>query len=127
MTAQTNFMALIMKNDEQFLKELGTRIRGLRKAHGMTQDELAADMGVTQALIASYESARRSIPLRKLVAMSEIFGVSIEDIVGQRSEQRRKPGPASVLERKISEIEKLPRSDQQFFIRMLDSALAQAH
>ena len=127
MSKQTNFLALIMKNDEQFLKELGARIRKLRKAHGMTQGELAESMNVTQALIASYETARRSIPLRKLVAMAEVLGISVEDVIGQNSEHRRKPGPASILERKINEIEKLPRSDQQFFIRMLDSALAQAN
>jgi len=127
MGKQTNFLALIMKNDEQFLKDLGGRIRKLRKDHGMTQGELAESMGVTQALIASYESARRSIPLRKLVAMSEVLGISVEDVIGRSSKQPRKPGPASILERKITELEKLPRSDQQFFIRMLDSALAQAH
>ena len=127
MDTNTDFLKLIMENDEQFMRDLGERIRELRKARGLTQNELAERLGVTQALIASYESARRSVPLRKLVQLTEVLGVSIEEVVGQAAPRRRKPGPASQLERKLMELEKLPRSEQQFVIRMLDSALAQAH
>lgn len=128
MDTNTTFLMMIMENDEQFLKDLGERIRELRKARGMTQSDLAERLGVTQALIASYESARRSVPLRKLCMLAEALGVSIEDCVGQAApRQRRKPGPPSQIERKLMELEKLPRSEQQFVIRMLDSALAQAH
>ncbi len=127
MNTNTGFLALIMQSDEQFLRDIGERIRELRKARGMTQSELAGRLGVTQALIASYESARRSVPLRKLCLLAEALGVSIEDCIGRAApRQRRKPGPPSQIERKLMELEKLPRSEQQFVIRMLDSALAQA-
>lgn len=126
MATKANCLMLIMKNDEQFIHELGERIRGLRKAQHITQAELAERLGVTQALIASYESARRSVPLRKLIQLAEILGVSIEEIVGQPELHRQKPGPASKLEQKIMALERLPRSEQLFVLRMLDSALAQA-
>lgn len=127
MNTNTDFLALIMQSDEQFLRDLGERIRELRKARGMTQSELAGRLGVTQALIASYESARRSVPLRKLCLLAEALGVSIEDCIGRAApRRRRKPGPPSQIERKLMELEKLPRNEQQFVIRMLDSALAQA-
>jgi len=83
-------------------------------------------MGVTQALIASYETARRSIPLRKLCTLAEVLGVSLEEVLGRSGTRRHKPGPPSKIERQLMEIERLPRSDQQFVIRMLDNALAQA-
>lgn len=126
MDAQTTILALIMENDEQFLKDLGERIRELRKARGMTQEELADTLGVTQALIASYETARRSIPLRKLVVLAEALGISIEEVVGRNPARRRKRGPTSKIEERLLAIEKLPRSEQQFVIRMLDNALAHA-
>ena len=127
MNRQRYFLTLIMENDEQFLKDLGERIRELRKARGLTQNELAERLGVTQALIASYESARRSVPLRKLCVLTEVLGVSIEEVVGQVApKQRRKPGPPSQIERKLMELEKLPRSEQQFVMKMLDNALAHA-
>ncbi len=66
------------------------------------------------------------MPLRKLIQLAGILGVSIEEIVGPQVLHRRKPGPASKLERKLMELEKLPRNEQQFVLRMLDSALAQA-
>ena len=126
MNAQTTILALIMENDEQFLKDLGERIRELRKARGMTQEELADTLGVTQALIASYETARRSIPLRKLVVLADALGISIEEVVGRSPARRQKRGPTSKIEERLLAIEKLPRSEQQFVIRMLDNALAHA-
>jgi len=116
-----------MENDMHFLMELGARIRKLRKAQGLTQEELADRLGVTQALIASYETARRAIPLRKLCALAEALGVSLEELIGDSTPRRRKSGPPSKIEQKLAEIEKLPRSEQQFILRMLDNALAQAH
>ena len=127
MDTNTYFLGWIMENDTQFLKDLGERIRELRKAHGLTQGELAKRLGVTQALIASYESARRAIPLRKLCALAEALGISLEEIIGDGAPRRRKPGPPSKIEQKLVEIEKLPRGEQQFILRMLDNALIQAH
>jgi len=126
MGSRTNFLKLMMESDEQFLRDLGERIRELRKARGLTQNELAERMGVTQALIASYESARRSVPLRKLCMLTDVFGVSMEELVGRSVPRRRKSGPPSRMERRLSEIEKLPRSEKQFVMRMLDNALAHA-
>jgi len=59
--------------------------------------------------------------------MAEILGVSIEEVVGPAAPRRHRPGPPSRLERKLMEIEKLPRSEQQFVMKMLDNALAHAH
>ncbi len=125
MDTSTTLIDWIMEQDTQFLKELGDRIRELRRAQEMTQGDLAKRLGVTQALIASYESTRRVIPLRKLYALADVFGVSLEELVGGAA-RRRKPGPASKIEQKLMEIEKLPRRDQRFILRMLDNAIAQA-
>lgn len=127
MATNTNILTLIMSTDEQFLKELGERIRALRKAHDMTQGDLADKLGVTQSLVACYETARRSIPLRKLIALAEAFDISVEEVVGKNEptpKRRRKRGPISKLEERLIELEKLPRSEQQFVIKMLDNALA---
>ena len=126
MCSTATLLELAMANDQQFLETLGERIRELRKAQGMTQEDLAERMDVTQALIASYESARRSIPLRKLCLLADIFGIPIQEVVGHTAPRRHKPGPASKLERRLEEIERLPRSEQKFVIRMLDNALAKA-
>ena len=66
----------------------------MRKAHGLTQGELAKRLGVTQALIASYESARRAIPLRKLCALARALGISLEEIIGDGAPAAVSQGPA---------------------------------
>ena len=44
--------------DERFFKELGARIARARKDHGMTQQQLAEQLGVAQQTLAHYEVGR---------------------------------------------------------------------
>ncbi len=127
MHKSTTILDLIMTNDEEFFIELGERIRDLRKERHMTQGELAKQLGVTQALIASYELATRNIPIRKLISIAEILGVSFEEIIGHTKHRRLKRGPASKIEQRLLKIEQLPKSEQKFLIKMLDNALADVH
>lgn len=57
-------------------------IRQLRKAAGMTQEELALKIGVTNSAIGHYERGIRKLEPTKLEAMANIFNVSIDEILG---------------------------------------------
>lgn len=66
------------------MNEIGMNIRRLRKAHGLTQVELAKKLDATQKVVTSYETNQRTPTLEKLEKLSGIFGVSIDDIVGKK-------------------------------------------
>jgi transcriptional regulator with XRE-family HTH domain len=53
---------------------IGTAIRDARFSRGLTQDDLAARLGVTRATIASYETGRRKIPAGKLIQIAHLCG-----------------------------------------------------
>ena len=52
-----------------------------RKAFRLTQEELAAKVGVSTRAIQSYESGQRQPTLDTLRKMAEFFGCTIDEIV----------------------------------------------
>lgn len=61
------------------------RVRELRVAAGMTQKDLADQLGVTVPTVSKWELGQRTPELERVFRMTLIFGVPIEEIV-QRTE-----------------------------------------
>lgn len=57
---------------------LGTRIAMLRKSSGLSQQELAKQLGVSASAVGMYEQGRREPPCQILVALARIFHVSTD-------------------------------------------------
>jgi transcriptional regulator with XRE-family HTH domain len=59
----------------------GARIRELRRARGMTIEQLAVRVGIGYETLATIERGARSMPLRlTLAAIADGLGVTVEDI-----------------------------------------------
>ena len=65
---------------------LGPRIASLRRAAGMSQAELAQQLKISPSTVGMYEQGRREPALDTLVAMAEVFGVTIDFLVPGRAE-----------------------------------------
>lgn len=65
---------------------LGQRIKELRNKYRYTQRELAAKVGVTKSTIAAYENDSRMPSYDVLIKMADIFKVSIDSILLNRTE-----------------------------------------
>ena len=59
------------------------RIYELRKNKGWTQEELGKALGVTKVTISSYERGTRQPNPEMLSAMANIFGVSVDELLGR--------------------------------------------
>ena len=62
---------------------LGKRLRALRKARGLTQQELGELLGVSASAVGMYEQGRREPDLATLVKLADIFGVSVDHLIGR--------------------------------------------
>lgn len=62
--------------------DIGEKIRELRVEKRMSQRDLAEKMGLAVATISSYEVNNSQPNIEKLVHLSKLFGVSIDEIVG---------------------------------------------
>jgi len=61
---------------DQLLKSvLGTRVRALRQARGLTQEKLAEQLGVTPRYLAGTERGARNLTLDSVDALAEQLGV----------------------------------------------------
>lgn len=108
--------------DEDFFQALGARVAALRQQHGLTQAALAERLGLGQQALATYENATRRLPSSLLVPLSNILGVTLEELLAVEP-AKGKPGPAPKLQRQFEAISSLPKSEQRFFSAMIDRFL----
>ena len=59
------------------------RLKELRRARGITQDELGDMLGVKKSAVCKYETERVALPAHILLMLAEIFGVSADYILGK--------------------------------------------
>ncbi|MEC9341639.1 MAG: helix-turn-helix transcriptional regulator [Pseudomonadota bacterium] len=112
------------QDDKIFFKKLGKRVAQLRKEASITQTQLAESLGISQQLIAAYESGARKIPASMLPILAKLFAVSLEELVGMEKLPAKR-GPASILQRQIEQIGMMPRTKQKFITEMLDALIKQ--
>lgn len=67
--------------------KIENRIKELRKKQHMSQIRLSIELGVSQETISAYESGKHYPSFLSLVKLSEIFGVSIDYIMGLSEEK----------------------------------------
>lgn len=115
----------VNSKDEQFFKALGARIAHARKAHGLTQQQVADKLGIPQQTYANYEVGYARIHASMLPVLGEMLNLSPEELLGHEVAAKLKRGPASRLDQQIERIRQLPRSKQQVLMEMLDGILAQ--
>lgn len=58
-------------------QHVGRRIRGKRRALGLTEDDLATALGVGRDTIEAYERASVRVPYEHLIKLSKFLGVAI--------------------------------------------------
>ena len=122
-----NSLPMVMNaKDEGFFKALGARIAEARKEHGLTQQQLADQLGIPQQTLAHYEVARARLPASLLPTLAQSLTLSLDELIGNPLPRRPgRRGPTSRLQQQIEAVEQLPKTKQQFVSQMLDTVLAQ--
>lgn len=55
----------------------------LRKARGLTQKQVATEIGLSEIAIQNYESGRRKPAYNALLALADYFDVSVDYLMGR--------------------------------------------
>lgn len=69
-----------MTNDDIY-KNFGERLKQLRKERGLTQQQLASDLGIAQPTIYKYEKGLRKIPMSTLEVFAKYFEMSMTELL----------------------------------------------
>ena len=127
MTTITHPTLAVNIKDESFFKDLGMRVAQARNERNITQVQLATTLGIAQQTLAHYEGGRLRLPASLLPALAQELQLSVEALLGQPStaEAEAKRGPRPKLAQHMERISALPKTQQKFAMRMIETVLAQ--
>jgi transcriptional regulator with XRE-family HTH domain len=114
-------------DEQQFFKELGARIAQLRKEAGLSQQAVADALEIAQQTYANYEVARARPAVSMLPTLAQLFGVSVDELLGVHKNGTGKRGPTPLLQKQIERLNRLPKAQQKVVLKMLDGVLSQTH
>jgi transcriptional regulator with XRE-family HTH domain len=67
------------------MNTVGTRIRKIREEHGIKQETIAGEMGITQSSYGRLEKDDSRLTANKLIKIAEILQVSVSVLFGERA------------------------------------------
>ena len=62
---------------------IGRNLRRLRKTNRLTQEQLAKKLNITRQTLSNYETGKRLPDIYGLITVADIFGVSVDEIIGR--------------------------------------------
>jgi transcriptional regulator with XRE-family HTH domain len=105
----------------------GQRLASERKSRGWSQRQLAARLDTTREIIDYYERRAVNPSLAFIERAAAALEVTVAELLGSEAKSNRnRPGPSPQLARRIEQIRLLPRREQEFVIRFLDTVLEKA-
>ena len=105
-------------SDETF----GQRLARLRKEQGYSQRDLAAEIGISQRMLAYYEAQSEHPPTKLLPLLVEVLGVTADELLGIRP-KKQKRAPDGRLWRRFKDIEELPVQQRRQLLQIVDAFL----
>lgn len=107
------------------------RIARLRKERGLTQQQLADDIGLTQSLISSYESGRRGLSAELVARFALALEISTDELIGLKTRRKNKSQVNGndfglPLIRRMKKIQSLPAARQKAVLQSIDLILGGA-
>lgn len=102
----------------------GQRLHTLREQAGLSQQQLADKLGLTQRAYAHWE--RNPVALRpdQLLNLAQVLNVSVEDLVGTNGTKKRGTGPTGKMRQLFEAASRLPRNQQQKIAAIIEPFIA---
>ncbi len=109
------------KRKTAVMQSFGERLAQLRKTAGYTQVEFAAELDITQRMVAYYEAPDAQAPAHLLPQMAQVLGVSVDVLLGLSELRSPKRIATNRLERRLLEIDKFDPKAKRQITQLLDS------
>lgn len=105
-------------------KTIGKRLSELRKSRGLTQVEIAKQLGMTQALVSDYERGKLRLHGGLVVAFAKALRVSADQILGLKQTNGQGFLKDRRFLRRLQKIDKLSKRDKQSLLGTIDAFLS---
>lgn len=84
--------------------EFNNKLYELRKQKGLSQEELAGRLNVSRQTISKWEVGESAPDMDNLVSISELFGVSLDELVLDKTPEQEQPSVQVVRSELYSDI-----------------------
>lgn len=84
--------------------EFNNKLYELRKQKGLSQEELAGRLNVSRQTISKWEVGESTPDMDNLVSISELFGISLDELVLDRTPAKEQPSVQVVRSELYSDI-----------------------
>ena len=123
------YNACVMAGGRPATKEappFGQRLAAIRKSKGWSQRDLADKLGVKRELVDYYERRAPNPALDFIQRAAEALGVAAAELIGgEEARKKRGGGPEGRLRRLFEQASKLPRSQQEKIVAVLEAFVNQ--
>jgi transcriptional regulator with XRE-family HTH domain len=102
----------------------GQRLHALREQAGLSQEQLGAQLGLSQRVYAYWERHPVALRPEQLLSLAEALNVSVDDLVGTNGSKKRGTGPTGKMKQLFEAASRLPRSQQQKITALLEPFIA---
>lgn len=106
--------------------EFGSRLHALREAAGLSQAQVAEKLGIKQPSYAAWERRPVALSHEQIQQLADILGVKPEDFFRAEDTAAKRGGPVGRAKRAFEVVSKLPRSQQQKILDVVEALVAKA-
>lgn len=104
----------------------GSHIHALREAAGLSQQQVADALGISQPAYALWERRDVAVRIDQLRTLSEVLGTPLEDLVNHTANAKRRGGPQGRARQTFEDVSKLPRARQKKILDVVDALIKSA-
>jgi transcriptional regulator with XRE-family HTH domain len=109
---------------ERTIEGFGRRLAAVRKERGMTQAQLGDLVGVSNRVIAYYETESDQPPGALLVDLCKTLKVSADELLGIKTPREPKNPKTARLMNRLKRVAELPPAQQRAVLQHLDGLIA---
>lgn len=104
--------------------EFGQRLFAMREAAGLTQAQVAEQLGIAQRSYSAWERDTIAIQPERLMKLAEILGTTVGELCGEAS-PKRPTAPKGKLNHIFDSASQLPRRQQNKIAEWVEAFVAQ--
>lgn len=116
-----NKVMLIGRPSKQPRTAFGQRLLASREALGLSQAQVAEQLGITQPSYADWERYPVALRPEQVADLARILNVSLEFLFGYAPTSQRRGGPTGRLHHVLEKVSVLPRHQQNKVIEFVEA------
>jgi len=122
--AYENLEDFAMRSNQNTKNSFGQRIKAIREARGLTQEELARKIGGSQKMITHYENRVKFPPVTILPKLARALKVTTDELLGVKSLKDGDSSANKKLMRRFNYVGDLPLRDQRTVFALINALKA---